>query len=339
MSAEPLGNGNINDTYLVQNETRRFVLQRLSSSVFPRPAEVAENFVTVTSHVRCRQEAGPLLIQCPESICTLSGTPYWLDTVDEVWRAQIYLEHYPLRTSLKESSQARQLGRVLARFHFLTADLDTKILFDPLPGFHSTPRYLQDFDRVWAAFSGQNTAELRYCVTSIEKYRPLVGVLEEAGRKGRIRWKTIHGDPKVDNFICDRRAQVVGLLDLDTVGPGPLLYDLGDCLRSCCNRVGEQTENPQTARFDIDICKDILAGYIGDLEGTLTLQERGYIYEAVLLISFELGLRFLTDHLLGDVYFKVRQAGENLQRALVQFHLTASIAGQERGLRSLAAGC
>jgi hypothetical protein len=121
----------------------------------------------------------------------------------------------------------------------------------------------------------------------------------------------------------------VALVDLDTVKPGLIHYDIGDCLRSCCNPAGEETLDLEAVRFDLDLCRDVLSGYLAAASGLLTAADYDHLYAAIRLISFELGLRFFTDHLAGDVYFRVDHPGHNLQRALVQFRLTESIEAQE----------
>jgi hypothetical protein len=337
-SVRPLGDGNINDTWLVEGATGPFVLQRINSSVFPRPLEVVANFEAVTTHIRGCQKPDQLQLVCAEGISTRQGRSCWQDPAGEVWRAQTYLAHFPLSAGFSSSRQIERLGLILACFHHLTADLDTGRLYDPIPGFHCTPLYLAHFDGIMSGYSPPGSADFRFCCRIIEKFRPIAGILEKAAQDGKIRRTTIHGDPKIDNFIVNDKEEAVGLLDLDTVGPGLLPYDLGDCLRSCCNVASERAADTEQIRFDIDICEALLSGYGAEVNE----EEEGffgrYLYEGVLLVSYELGLRFLTDHLQGDCYFKVRQKGENLQRALVQFRLVESIATQEDLIRRLKTG-
>jgi Ser/Thr protein kinase RdoA (MazF antagonist) len=155
-------------------------------------------------------------------------------------------------------------------------------------------------------------------------------VLERAKAAGLLLPRPIHGDPKVNNVMLDSTTgQAVALVDLDTVKPGLIHYDIGDCLRSCCNPAGEETLDLGAVRFDLDLCRDVLGGYLSAASGFLTAADYDHLYAAIRLISFELGLRFFTDHLAGDVYFRVDHPGHNLQRALVQFRLTESIEAQE----------
>jgi len=170
----------------------------------------------------------------------------------------------------------------------------------------------------------------------VNERRSRANVLEDARACGRLVHRTIHGDPKVNNVMLDtvsRRA--VSMVDLDTVKPGLVHYDIGDCLRSCCNPLGEETANWESVRFEPELCRAILEGYLPQARVFLTPEDQDHIYDAVALIAFELGLRFFTDYLEGDVYFKVAHREHNLARALVQFRLTANIESQESTIRKI----
>jgi Ser/Thr protein kinase RdoA (MazF antagonist) len=148
--------------------------------------------------------------------------------------------------------------------------------------------------------------------------------------------RPIHGDPKVNNVMLDKATgQAVSLIDLDTVKPGLLHYDLGDCLRSGCNPLGEETTRWQDVRFEMDYCRAILNGYLAKARTFLTPGDCHFLFDGIRLIAFELGLRFFTDHLAGNLYFKSNYPGHNLARALVQFKLAESIAAQETIIRRL----
>lgn len=164
----------------------------------------------------------------------------------------------------------------------------------------------------------------------------MVDVLEAAKHQGKLPLRLIHGDPKVNNILFDTRTeQAVSIIDLDTIKPGLIHYDIGDCLRSGCNPLGEETMNWQAVQFDSDRCQYILQGYLSVAKSFLSPNDYTFLYDAIRLIAFELGLRFFTDFLAGNVYFKVHEPKQNLYRALVQFQLTASIEAQELTLRRL----
>jgi len=215
-------------------------------------------------------------------------------------------------------------------FHTLLSDLPPGRLADTLEGFHITPRYLRHYDEVLAKHSTGRSPEVNYCLEFVSMRSVWAHVLENAQAQGRLFLRAIHGDPKVNNILMDNATgHAVSIVDLDTVKPGLVHYDIGDCLRSGCNPLGEETEEWETVQFDTDLCRSILQGYIPMAREFLTENDFEYLFDAIRLIAFELGLRFFTDYLEGDVYFKVRRPGHNLARALVQFRLTESIESQK----------
>ncbi len=331
----PLGFGNINDTYLVQSPSHRFVLQKINSKVFPEPLRVIENFSTITNHLAGKKVTGRQALQVAVPVLTRKKRLFVSDSQGAFWRGQSYLPHKECRV-LASPGQTRRLGVALATFHRLIGDLDGRKLVDPLPGFHDLPRYLESYDRVIRQRKSVENEKADFCLATIDRYRPLAATLVSARDGGILTVQPIHGDPKIDNFILGDQGDVLGLLDLDTVAMGLLHYDLGDCLRSCCNRGGEAGDNAMPITFDLSFCHALLDGYFSGPDKLLTKEQRGFIFDGVLLICFELGVRFFTDHLLGNPYFKVQQDGDNLLRAVNQFRLADNIVVREKEIRAMA---
>lgn len=337
IGASPLGRGLINDTYLVSAASFRFVLQRINHHVFPDPPAVMANLRVLSDHVhRLRTDPAARGWRLPEIIRTRAGEDFFRDGEGGYWRALSFIEGARGVALLENEAQAEQVGRALGRFHVLAGGIPTEVLHDTLPGFHIAPAYLAQFDRVVARPRRESdSTELREALDFVETRRLGIGVLEEAKHRGELRNRVIHGDPKLDNVLFDEATgHAVSLIDLDTVKPGLIHYDLGDCLRSCCNRAGESAGNTET-RFDLDVCRAVLRGYFSEARDFLTAADRHYLYDAIRLLPFELGLRFLTDHLAGDVYFKVEARGQNLQRARAQFRLAESVEGQRADFLSM----
>jgi Ser/Thr protein kinase RdoA (MazF antagonist) len=336
---ESLGAGNINDTYLVRGEGSSFVLQRLNGQVFPLPQLVVANLATISRHLG---ETGGKLAATTQrwENCTLlpttTGGTFYTDQHGELWRAVSHIDHTVTHQTISTPAQAGQVGWALGHFHSLLTDLPTQELHDTLPGFHILPSYIAHFDQVMQGMAMKSDPDLRFCLDFIETRRQGADLLELARQQGKVRVQTIHGDPKAGNVLFDDVTDLaVSLIDLDTVGPGLIHYDIGDCLRSCCNPSGEAVSDLSQVYFDLDLCRATLAGYFSGAGDLLSSHDRELIFPAVRLIAFELGLRFFTDYLSGNSYFKVTHEEENLHRALVQFHLVQSIERQQKEIERL----
>lgn len=330
------GHGNVNDTFLAtldSPEERHFILQRLNPRVFRRPELVMANLGACTEHVRQRLERTPLSPgqrwEMPRALRTREGRDHLIDSGGSFWRALTFIDRAQSLETIGDLDHGREVGYALGRFQSLLSDLPADRLADTLPGFHVTPGYLRHYDQVLAQTSPAKSPEVNYCLRFVGERRAWAHVLEEARARGKLRLRPIHGDPKVNNVMLDdATGQAVGLVDLDTVKPGLIHYDIGDCLRSGCNPLGEETPEWQTVRFEPELGRAILTGYLDVAGAFLTAADYDYLYEAVRLLAFELGLRFFTDYLAGNVYFKARHREHNLTRALVQFRLTEGIESQ-----------
>jgi Ser/Thr protein kinase RdoA (MazF antagonist) len=221
-------------------------------------------------------------------------------------------------------------------FHTLISDLPPARLVDTLPGFHVAPQYLQRYDAVLAQRPPTPSPEVNHCLRFINAHRRWAGVLETAKAAGKLPLRLMHGDPKVNNVLFDADThQAISLIDLDTVKPGLIHYDIGDCLRSGCNPLGEDTQQWEAVAFDVDRCQAILQGYQSIARTFLIAADYAYLHPASRLLAFELGLRFFTDYLDGNRYFKTAYPEHNLVRALVQFQLAASVDAQETRLQAI----
>ena len=338
----PLGSGNVNDTYLVESGGSLSVLQRINTAVFTQPELVMHNLQQLSQHMQEKLQRKPPALhnrrwEHPRLICTQSSDQSWhCCEAGGFWRSLSFIPQAESVDVIQTADQARELGSGLGLFHALISDLPVDSLADTLEGFHITPLYLEAYRNALASGARQGSDASRFCMAFIHEREGLVPLLEEAKRRGKLPLRPIHGDPKINNVMLDRSSgRAVALIDLDTVKPGLVHYDIGDCLRSCCNRLGEETTALDAVRFDLDLAQAILEGYLAEAGGLLTPLELQLIPDAARLISFELGLRFFTDHLNGNVYFKAQHPEHNLQRALVQFRLTASIEAQMEPLRRL----
>lgn len=350
---QSFGAGNVNDTFLVTMaattadiQSNRFVLQRINQNVFKQPALILANMRTFTDFMRAQSAATPRndgrRWEVPLVIATGAGQDYWVDDEGGFWRAISMIERAKTYPKIRDAAHARESGYALGRFHGLISDLDPNLLHDTLPGFHITPTYLDKYDEVLIRGARETpeprATDVNHGIRFVAQRRDVATAFEEAQAKGELLLRAMHGDPKVDNILIDDvTGHAVSLVDLDTVKPGLVHYDIGDCLRSCCNPAGEETTDLRTVRFDLDLCRTILEGYLAEAAHFFSASDYDYVYTAIRLITFELGLRFFTDHLAGNVYFKVKHPAHNLDRALVQFKLVESIEAQEAAIQQIVA--
>ncbi len=324
---QPLGNGLINDTYLVSTEAKPFVLQRINKRVFPQPGQIMANLMALNQHIDQANDKQRTL-KIPQLLTTEAKNAFFCDEQGDFWRALSFIDNTESLETLGNLAQAQQVGFALGQFHRLTHNLDPEKLYDTLPGFHIAPSYLQHYQQVKISIE---IPEDIYCAGFIARFQHIANDLEIAKAQGLLSVRVIHGDPKLDNFLFDKTSQhIVSIIDLDTVKPGLIHYDIGDCLRSCCH-------NTATGEFNLEMCQALLNGYLGEMGALLSKSDHQFLYSAIRLLPFELGLRFYTDYLEGNRYFKVVEPEENLRRAAGQFRLCASVMAQENQIKSMTA--
>ena len=333
------GNGNINDTYLVStesNEVRHFVLQRINTNVFKQPKLIMQNMRVFTEHMRKRAQTEHFKWKIPRVLHTHDKQDFHLDENGNFWRAISYVRGAKSYDTIRDINHAREVGFALGTFQSLISDLPIEKLADTLEGFHITPRYMQQFDHAFSNNGFVKNAEVKYCLDFVEQRRAFARTLEDAREHGKLHLRPMHGDPKVNNVMIEESTgKAISIVDLDTVKPGLIHYDIGDCMRSGCNPLGEETEDWEAVHFDPEIGAAILEGYLTQARTFLTEADYAYLFDSIRLLTFELGIRFFTDHLAGNVYFKVKHPEHNLQRALVQFKLTESIEEYEGEIRNI----
>ena len=277
----------------------------------------------------------------PEVLFTKEQQNYYLADDGSFWRALSFIDNSQSFDTIQDLDHAQEIGYGLGMFHYLLDDLPTEELADTLKGFHITPGYLRHYQQLVKKVTIESkkttfSSEINYCHKFISDRPNLPHILENAKASGKLKLRIIHGDPKINNIMIDcATKQAVAMIDLDTVKPGLIHYDIGDCLRSGCNPLGEETDTWTQVSFEPDLAQAILKGYLKVTQDFLSENDYQYIYDSIRLLSFELGLRFFTDYLEGNVYFNVEHPEHNLARALVQFKLTESIEQQEATIEQI----
>lgn len=336
LEAGPFGSGLINDTYLAvfkQGEkVRKYIVQRINANVFRQPVQVMENVAIVTSHIMDRLRAAGIAdpaSQAPALVPARDGSSFFRDPDGAFWRVFHFIESGVVFDRVVDAKHAYEVGRGLGTFQALVSDLAPGKLHDTLPGFHDTPRYLMEYDDALNADARGRAGEINSESAFINRRRHLAPLLTQLMESGALPIRIVHNDPKVNNvMVRSDTREALCMLDLDTVKPGIVHFDFGDCVRSASNAAGEDA-GLKDVSFHLEFFRAVAGGYLREAGGFLTAKEREMLPASVRVITFELGIRFLADYLRGDTYFRIQSPEHNLHRARVQFTLLESIEAAE----------
>jgi len=328
---EPYGSGHIHETYRLRGGGAAdpgYILQRINTGIFPDVPKLMENITRVTAHVRRRLAAIPGCDPDREVLTVIparDGRPFLLDESGSYWRCYRFIEHLDAGERPQTPGQAFEAGRVFGRFIDLLSDLPPTSLHVIIPRFHDVEFRLEQFHAARHADllgrSAAATAEIAFVAERAEAMKLIL----ELGRRGRLRLRVTHNDTKFNNVLFDRRGKGLCPVDLDTVMPGYAATDFGDAVRSAASSAREDELDPTGIRVNLDVFSELARGFLFSLGAGLDAEETGTLAFGAKLLTFMVGLRFLTDHLAGDVYFKTARPEHNLQRARAQFALLADM--------------
>lgn len=341
LGATPYGSGHINDTWCAvfqqAGEPMRTILQRVNRAIFKNPSALMENIQRVTSHIAAQlanefvsaQEAERHVLTL---IPTRSGGAWHTDAVGDTWRAYRFIERARTFDAVESADQAFQAARAFGRFQKLLVGLPAPRLHDTIPDFHNTPKRFAALERaIDADTAGRailTASEIEFAIA----HRSMCSVLLDAGLPERVT----HNDTKFNNVMLDdATGEGICVIDLDTVMPGLALYDFGDMVRTTTSPVMEDERDLSTVTMQFPMFEALVRGYLSSAGDFLTQAEKQHLVVSGKLIAFEQGIRFLTDFLAGDTYYKVYREGHNLDRCRTQFKLVESIEQQERRMEQL----
>lgn len=332
VEAIPYGSGHINDTFKVTfnmaGASVHYLLQRINHHIFRDPRAVMENIVRVTDHVRAKLSAAGVEDVTRHSLCVVltrgDARPCFQDADGNWWRMYLFVEGAQTFDTIQGERQAFEAARAYARFQNLLADLPAPRLHETIPNFHNTPMRLKALQAAIAADSCNRAAETRAEIAFVERRATQCGRLLERLAKGEIPERITHNDTKLNNVMLeDKTGEGICVIDLDTVMPGLSLYDFGDLVRFGANTAAEDETDPSKIDVSLPVFEAIVKGYIAGAGDILTEAEWENLVFAGKLMTYEVGIRFLTDYLQGDIYFKTKHSGHNLDRARNQFGLVA----------------
>ena len=344
--AETLKIGHINETYTAtydQGGMRvRYIHQKLNRTVFKNPAGVMKNIMRVTGHLRKKLEARNVRDLTRRSLVvipTRDGKSFHENGNRDVWRTFVYVEGVRTHEAVQTPQQAFQAGNAFGEFQSLLVALPGGRLVETIPNFHHTRKRFEAFQRAVSADRFNRAAGVRPEIEFALKREALVGVIVDAMAQGQIPERVTHNDTKFNNVMLDVvTGEAMCIVDLDTVMPGCALYDFGDMVRTTTSPTLEDELELAKVTMQMPMFKMLARGYLASAGAFLTQREKDLIAFSGKLITFEIGLRFLTDYLCGDVYFRTHRPDHNLDRCRTQFKLVESIERQESAMQKFVAG-
>jgi len=324
---EPYGNGHINDTFLVIAD-KRYILQRMNTSIFTKPEELMENIVGVTEHIRSKTEKiGGDVDRCSLSVVpTLEKKCFFKDTEDGYWRLYDFVEGTVTKERVEDPKDFYTCGKAFGNFQQMLADYPAHKLFEPISNFHNTPwRYENFMKAVFADKCGRLSVVIDE-VEFVKDREEFCKTLEKARENGSLPLRVTHNDTKLNNILFDEKTQEpICVIDLDTVMPGYSVNDFGDSIRFGANTASEDETDVSKISLDLELFESYARGFIEGCGGSLTLTELELLPIGAIMMTLECGIRFLTDYLEGDIYFKIHREHHNLDRARNQFALVADM--------------
>lgn len=328
LSYERYGNGHINDTYLVSYDMNgygrlRFIFQRMSKALTKECAALMDNIIKVTDHlqVKIRENGGDGYREAL-TVVRVNGKGYFVDSEDEYWRVYHFIEGATSYDQVRDSRDFYESAVSFGNFQRYLSDFDAGLLHETIPGFHDTKKRFEKFQQVVKADPMGRAASAQKEIDFILDNTDLVTVLGDLLKEGALPLRVTHNDTKLNNImIDDKTGKGICVIDLDTVMPGLSVNDFGDSIRFGANTAKEDETDLSKVSLDLDLYKTYVGGFVEGCGGALNAKEIEMLPMGAMVMTYECGMRFLTDYVEGDVYFHIAKEGHNLDRARTQFAL------------------
>jgi len=321
----PYGSGHINRTYLSmyndQGQLVRYIHQRINEQVFRQPEQLMENIERVSAHLQTKNPGRALRL-----VSAFDGRPYAIDAEGGYWRTYHYIENTRACDMIESDAQAQEIGRAIGHFQRQLADFPAPPLHETIPNFHNARLRFQAFRQAVHADPVGRAASVQPEIAWFSAQEDRTSLILKAVEAGTIPVRITHNDTKANNVLLDQNTgEAVCVIDLDTVMPGTLLYDFGDLVRTATSTALEDDPNASNMEFHPSRYRALYRGFTEEAADLLTPAERELLPEAGRTLAVIMGVRFLTDYLMGDTYYPIHRPGHNFDRARTQKALVESM--------------
>lgn len=333
IEANPYGSGHINDTYAAVfsgngTQTHRYIMQRINHKVFRNPEKLMENIEGITKHLRKKiiSKGGDPDRETLNIIPTSSGESFYKTVDGDYWRSYIFIEDAQTYDRVENEGHFYAAGKAFGKFQELLSDFHADKLYETIPDFHHTGKRYETFIKAVENDPFNRAAGVKEEIDFVIKRAGETNILVNMLKNSKIPLRVTHNDTKFNNvMIDDVSGEGICVIDLDTVMPGTALYDFGDSIRSGANPALEDEKDLDKVWMELSLFEKFTQGYLESASYFLTPEEIEYLPFGAKLMTLECGIRFLTDYLSGDVYFKVHRQGHNLDRTRTQFKMVADM--------------
>lgn len=336
LSTERYGSGHINSTFLVTTDTeKRYILQKINDSIFKNPEGLMNNILAVTSHIQNKTAVlGGDVDRCTLTVIPTNSGDTLYHGESGYWRMYLYIERTVAKDRVECAQEFYDCGEAFGAFQASLADFDASVLLDVIPNFHNTPwryeAFLEALENDVCGRASSVAAEIEF----VKQRREFAATLERAHENGTLPLRVTHNDTKLNNILFDANTnKPVCVIDLDTIMAGYSVNDFGDSIRFGANTAAEDEMDLSRVSLDLDLYHTYAEGFLKGCNGRLTNTEIELMPIGARMMTFECGMRFLTDYLNGDTYFRISRPDHNLDRCRCQFALVADMERKEEQMK------
>ncbi|MDD7214107.1 MAG: aminoglycoside phosphotransferase family protein [Clostridia bacterium] len=342
ISCEPYGSGLINRTYVavysVNGKRKRFIVQRINTNLFKNVDGLMNNIKLVTEFNRNEiiKRGGDPDRESLTLVYTKNGAAYYRTEEGDCYRVYVFIEDAKGYDVVEKPEHFYQSAVAFGKFAQLLDRFDSTQLFEVLPDFHNTVKRFDNLKKSLAADKFNRAADVKAEIDFALKHENIVGNIVNLLESGKMPSRVTHNDTKLNNVLIDTRTdKAVCVIDLDTMMPGSICYDFGDSIRFGCNPCLEDTPETEKVIFSTPLFEEYARGYLSVFGDAITEIEKKNLTMGAILMTYECGIRFLTDYLDGDVYFRLSRERQNIDRTRTQFKLVADMESQYDKLNSI----
>ena len=329
LSHTELESGHINDTYLVKtSEGINYVLQRINHDVFKDVPGLISNKVSVSKYLHkklAHLSKDELNRKVLSFVQTTNNNYYHLDSKGNYWNLMVFIDNSITFETVKNKEIAYEGGKLIGDFLNLTSDFDASKLTEVIPKFHDMSFRFSQFEAALKIASKERLQKAKKYIEIVGSLKDEMHIIQNLKESGAIKLRVTHNDTKISNVLFDTYNKGLCVIDTDTVMPGVVHYDFGDAIRTICNSAAEDEKDLDKVNFNLEFYNAYTKGFLEKVESALSPTELKYLPLGAKTMIFIMALRFLTDFLNGDIYYKTKYAEHNLDRAKNQFKLIESM--------------